>query len=538
MIAHLPVLDFINEKRQRHGIKTEEYGRYHKYCSKRLGILRKQLRPANIKMYKYSKEPYPTLVTDVRHFEILLFLVERCWAHAMYLKLKYEHSSCSNKHGHRYFIRKFLRAWQLSRRLLKACEDFGNCNTCNNAKIYENYIHGVYQLECGDFQGAHSNLTTFASILNQKQRSSTSNDYTLQLSHLNSLIKYCTIHLRAKGGQITLQSHSMDIEPSESNLNLLVLERTSDGNLTAHYNGQNLQIESQILLDQIHKVLGQVDRLIPTKEHLAIALQAEIHKLLGSVDLESILELYDEILIGFSTAMDSIQHEQMAQAQEQMQLQRLHYAVATLRHYVEIEKQTLVLLHFLFRVSSNDSAQAPNCAEGLRHARILKQQLSSLSKDPACSSTLQIPIEIAKMANALIVGIGYLGCGVKQYPKALALISWSHSRDFLQLDINPLDPSLVRWRCLAMFNLLRLVTSVLSSRMHKRAMALFARSTMEPSIALNPEQDMLTRMGVVHQALPCKSLVFDLGFMEHGPPSLTTGALRGVKDMFASFFKK
>ncbi|EPY34461.1 signal recognition particle subunit SRP68 [Angomonas deanei] len=73
---------FLKETQLQHGLRAEDYSRYHEYLSNRLATLRKQLHFSNEKKKFLHKEVTKANATDERHLMLLALYSERCWAAA------------------------------------------------------------------------------------------------------------------------------------------------------------------------------------------------------------------------------------------------------------------------------------------------------------------------------------------------------------------------------------------------------------------------------------------------------------------------
>ncbi|KAK7196810.1 hypothetical protein NESM_000621400 [Novymonas esmeraldas] len=73
---------FIKETQLQHGLRAEDYTRYHHYTTNRLAALRQQLNLSNDKKRFLHKEVTPHNATDARHLMLLALYAERCWAEA------------------------------------------------------------------------------------------------------------------------------------------------------------------------------------------------------------------------------------------------------------------------------------------------------------------------------------------------------------------------------------------------------------------------------------------------------------------------
>ncbi|KAG5468322.1 hypothetical protein LSCM1_02302 [Leishmania martiniquensis] len=82
MAADFDLTLFIKETQLQHGLRAEDYERYHYYATNRLATLRQQLSLSNDKKRFLHKEVTPQNATDARHLMLLALYAERCWAEA------------------------------------------------------------------------------------------------------------------------------------------------------------------------------------------------------------------------------------------------------------------------------------------------------------------------------------------------------------------------------------------------------------------------------------------------------------------------
>lgn len=82
MTIDFDLTHFIKETQLQHGLRSEDYERYHAYLSNRLSTLRKQLNLSNDRKRFLHKEVTSANATDARHLMLLALYAERCWAEA------------------------------------------------------------------------------------------------------------------------------------------------------------------------------------------------------------------------------------------------------------------------------------------------------------------------------------------------------------------------------------------------------------------------------------------------------------------------
>lgn len=99
MTIDLDVTLFIKETQLQHGLRAEDYLRYHHYTTNRLAALRHQLNLSNDKKKFLKKEVTPLNATDARHLMLLVLYAERCWAAAEAMQVKLQAQKDSRGDG-------------------------------------------------------------------------------------------------------------------------------------------------------------------------------------------------------------------------------------------------------------------------------------------------------------------------------------------------------------------------------------------------------------------------------------------------------
>lgn len=79
---------FIKETQLQHGLRAEDYVRYHHYTTNRLAALRQQLNLSNDKKKFLHKDVTAQNATDARHLMLLALYAERCWAEAEVMQVR------------------------------------------------------------------------------------------------------------------------------------------------------------------------------------------------------------------------------------------------------------------------------------------------------------------------------------------------------------------------------------------------------------------------------------------------------------------
>ena len=88
----LGILTLIKAAQNQNGLRHSDYGRYHRYCTRRMLRLRKSLGFTHTKRVNRKQEYDPKTITlelakeNVKYLQILIFKCEADWAYAMQMK--------------------------------------------------------------------------------------------------------------------------------------------------------------------------------------------------------------------------------------------------------------------------------------------------------------------------------------------------------------------------------------------------------------------------------------------------------------------
>lgn len=544
------VLDYVNAIRFKHGIKSEEYGRFHAYCSKRLGILRKQLRPFAIKSNKYVKEEFPEVINDARYFEILALRSERAWSHGMLLKSQCETSQTSGSNARHHYVKRFEKARKIAVQMEELCQKFAEVNSINNARVYKSLMEGIVHFENKRYQEAFTCLSAYANVMDQRKRINQDNKalaeaYASQLGQVNAIIKLCSFHMRVSGTKSTTRPVARD---EDQNAELLSIVAEADGHLTLYCRGAPLEISSQFLLQQLLDMINSLGRLIVSDETLSVLLDKE-HigdaiktDLMGKVTKESLIASYEDVMVLIGECTDTIHSEMMSSIYDQEPFRRLEDAVMFIKNFLEMEKCAIMEIMtlynlFLSKEQFYGDVALPDCGEAIRFAQMLKQQLAIVMKDNKIASLLVMPLEVTKTVNGLLFGMHKIAC--EEYDDGMALVNWAYARQ--RKSVGRPEKHLTRliWRLVVCFQILHRAGYLCSQRYYKRSVAIFARKKFIKDVEATGKPDVCKIFGLEKTLLPCKPIIFDLAYIHNQPPDLSqkTTIIGGVRSMFSSLWK-
>ncbi|GFE53538.1 signal recognition particle 68 kDa [Babesia ovis] len=547
VILTFPVLDYVNDTRFKHGIRSEEYGRYHGYCSKRLCNLRRQLRISPIKSHKYVREEFPEVISDTRYLEILALTAERCWSYGMVLKSQCEASHTASPELRHRYIKRLEKALKTAERLEKACQQFAETNSINNARVYRSFMEGVVHLEHKQYNDAFGALSLYANVMEQRHRANQDRllveSYASQLNHVNAMVKLCSFHIRSGGAKSAQKSV---VHEEDHNAELISVVPDSSGNLSLFCRGAPIHVESQFLLQQIMEAINSTDKLVITDvllTNLATTPDTENQlktELVDKYEVETLLGSYEEIMTSITECTDTIHSEMMVSVDAQEPLRRIEGMLAIIKTLLEMEKCGFMCILALFGVYNYQKASPgcrslPDCGEPLRFVHILKQQLETLMAEPSFQHTFHIAQEATRSINAMLMGLHKLSTG--EFNDGMALINWSNSRLHHGIQVDSHCGTRFIQRSMFCFQILHKCAQLCISKYYSRAVAIYGRHRLGHVYSDKPDLDSI--FGLKKQMLPCKPILFDLAQMYNDPPVVghKSGLIGGVKNMLSSFWK-
>ncbi|GBE58572.1 signal recognition particle 68 kDa protein [Babesia ovata] len=560
------VLDYVNSIRFKHGIRSDDYGRYHAYCSKRLRILRRQGRKTLIKPNKYVKDEIDEENVNARSLEILTLTAERCWSHAMELKSQCESSQTSGPTERHHYVKRFERAFKTASRLEALCHKFGDMNSINNARVYRNFMEGNVHFEHKRFADAYASLSSYANVMEQRKRSHQDDRvlqeaYASQLSNVNAVIKLCSFHMRASGVTSTAKQPAREDDP---NAELISIVSDDSGNLAVYCRGSHVNVTSQFLLQQLMDAINATQKLVVTEEVLTrlvnagdvdAALKAELIDAFGT---EALLSSYEDIMMPISEVIDAIHSEMMSSMDNQEALRQVEGeyqsqlpktqcsagVVTYVKTLLEMEKCALVqvmTLHTIFHENGtvDKNSGLPDCGEALRFAHMLKQHITTLMGDSKMGQIFRMPQEVTKTVNGLLLGMHKLAAG--EHNDGMALMNWANTRLQQHIEHPKKQQTLLIWRTLVCFQLLQKTAQLCAARFYKRTVAIYARHVLQLNDKDKGDEtlDYMAIFGMEKRLLPSRPILLDLAYIHHQPPQVgkKKSFIGNVKSMFNSFWQ-
>jgi len=197
----IELLPLIKEAQQHHGLRHGDYQRYRQYCQRRLKRIRHCL---NFKLgtrhgYK-GKKITKEIITDVRFLHIPLMEAERCWSHAMELKL-YANTEPRKKF---HMVRRLRKAAKYAEELQDLCQlEKVDARTKLEVQAYSYWMVANMKFEGQDWQTAIDLYTRARSIYEKLAGAFMDEDtkmlYLQRVEEISPNIRYCAYNL-GQGG--------------------------------------------------------------------------------------------------------------------------------------------------------------------------------------------------------------------------------------------------------------------------------------------------------------------------------------------------
>ncbi|TIA92508.1 hypothetical protein E3P99_00547 [Wallemia hederae] len=306
MSTQFETLNLLNVERNSYGVRTGDFVRYRKHCTRKINKLRRNLKLTNGKGKKFNRCTSDSILkhSDSKVLELLLFSADKYWADSQDSK---EATS------------KLRRSHQFAELLLNASSKFSLHSSDNvQLQIYNNFIQGSYNLSRNKYS---QSLTSFsiAYVYLQKLINAAPNDRIRALGEgwldqLSPKIRYCAY----QGGNKST-SHEVDriAKENTTSYSFIDLEYAKEEKPTKvkslQWRGQDIRLTSVDVVDAMHKLQTVIDKKY-------------------SKTAQS-LSIYDEILNTYTNAIEV--------APEGLLKQVLTYRMLTLRleRDLQISKQ-------------------------------------------------------------------------------------------------------------------------------------------------------------------------------------------------------
>ncbi|KAG9396838.1 signal recognition particle subunit [Carpediemonas membranifera] len=166
----------LSQRHREHGLRTEDYNAYQKYCSRRLGTIRGGLKKASLAVPSVSKEAVESdslvEISDNRQLEFLFVACERSWARAMALRdppkreegIDPSIADIRARHRHHQQVRKLRKACRIASLFQRYTAARDDPAMTALAVGYGYYLNGLALVEAQEFPKAHVALMKHIAI--------------------------------------------------------------------------------------------------------------------------------------------------------------------------------------------------------------------------------------------------------------------------------------------------------------------------------------------------------------------------------------
>lgn len=129
------------------GVKTGDYMRYRRYCTRKVNKLRKVMEYKYGNRTKFIKKDITIDKSeDKRVLQIALFNSQKYWAFANECKFNQTMKKANKLRAKFMAVKKFKRAHEWSQKLLKVCKLKTDHITVSESEAYSYYLDGLYFL--------------------------------------------------------------------------------------------------------------------------------------------------------------------------------------------------------------------------------------------------------------------------------------------------------------------------------------------------------------------------------------------------------
>ncbi|EOR00720.1 hypothetical protein E3P92_01195 [Wallemia ichthyophaga] len=246
-------LNLLSVERNSYGVRTGDYLRYRKHCTRKINKLRRNLKLTNGKGKRFNKCTAESILrqSDIRVLELLLLSADKYWA-----------ESQENKDA----TSKLRRSDQFANVLIEASSKFGlHSSDTVQLEIYHKFIQGSYNLSKNKFHDA-LNLLSISYVYLKNLINAAPNDKIRALGEgwldeLSPKIRYCSYQ---SGNKST--SHEIDRIANEhsSSHSFVQLEYSQEDKPTKVKNltwrGKELRLTSVDVVEAIHKLQSVIDK--------------------------------------------------------------------------------------------------------------------------------------------------------------------------------------------------------------------------------------------------------------------------------------
>ncbi|KAJ3079824.1 signal recognition particle subunit srp68 [Quaeritorhiza haematococci] len=198
----LDVLATVNDARNMHGLRHQDYQRYRQFCARKIHRVRKA---ANLVQGKKKFEKKDVTIENaetIKHLEIPLFQAERAWSYAMQLKRE----SASEPRKRHHLMKRLKKAAEAAAKLEQICQEGKvDTRTALDVQAYAALMAGYVLFEKQSWQEALDKFAAARTIYEKLASAGTAQQEALCYSAMDTIdpnIRYCAYNLKLSKGQV------------------------------------------------------------------------------------------------------------------------------------------------------------------------------------------------------------------------------------------------------------------------------------------------------------------------------------------------
>jgi len=226
----LDVLNVSQTSQIQYGLRNEDYTRYRHYCSKRLLVIRRQLKKIYGKKSVLNKITDAKQINDQRYLLITLLKAERAWAYAMDLKREFEQGGDSRLSFH--INRRFDKASKHATELESYSRQVGDNYTIIESQAYAAWMKSSYLIVRKQWTEAYESITIAKTIYEELSKSGHHSQRDLYLKRVEDsepIIRFCLYNLRGlekkEGESQTIKVKSETLDSIKTQLGEILIKR-------------------------------------------------------------------------------------------------------------------------------------------------------------------------------------------------------------------------------------------------------------------------------------------------------------------------
>ncbi|KAJ3176405.1 signal recognition particle subunit srp68 [Geranomyces variabilis] len=258
----LNVLETVNDARDMHGLRHDDYKEYRQFCSTKIARLRKS---AGLTQAAPKKGFLPIPLTSehiktTKELEILLFDVERCWSHCMELKPDSDDSRVQI-----HLLHRLKRAVQAAERLLAVTQECCNERSKLEGQAYMTLMQASLALEQEKWENAWNSYAISRTLYLHLAKSGDMKQATMAQAaadNMDGSIRFCAYRLQVPDAQKSSIDDLVASRDGVPGVDLKALLRKSEaavpssnrettGSLAIKWQGKKLSVKNQALYAQL-----------------------------------------------------------------------------------------------------------------------------------------------------------------------------------------------------------------------------------------------------------------------------------------------